>query len=141
MSQRGVTAHSGDNEEMEKVMCNRVVLAVFVMFSLASNAAAQDEYSITKMKKIIDISLLRKACDGQREIDQGVCIGYLMGIADALSTPDGLFGVKACMTDGVTSTDLREAAFSELQKHPDWAKLAAAPIVARAYGIRYPCQK
>lgn len=116
----------------------RVVLVAFLLLSLVSNAAGQDEYSIVKMKKIIDVSLLRKACDGQREIDQGVCIGYLMGIADALSTPDGLFGVKACMTDGVTSPDLREAALSELQKYP--AKFAAAPIVARAYVMRYPCQ-
>jgi len=107
---------------------------------LAQFALAGEEPEIVPMKKFLDVGLLEKACNGHREVDRGVCFGYIMGVADSLASPDGLFGLSACLPDAITAPQLKELAISQIEKHPDWSSLAAAPVVALALSNGYPCR-
>ncbi len=121
---------------------SRASLAIFVSACLVGNLAlGGEEPKIVSMKKFLDVGLFEKACNGQREVDQGVCLGYIMGVADSLASPDGLFGISACFPDAITAPQLRELAISQIDKHPDWYSLAAAPVVALALSSGYPCPK
>ena len=114
-------------------------LAVLLANSSPSPAANKEEQNLVIMKKMVDVSLFTKACTGVREIDKGVCIGYVMGVADALSSSNSLFGVTACMPDGATVDDLLKIAMHEVDKFANSPHIAVAPIIASAYAKQYSC--
>ena len=120
---------------------SRRFCAVFVSaYLLGQSALAGEEPEIVPMKKFLDVGLFEKACNGQREVDRGVCLGYIMGVADSLASPDGLFGLSACFPDAITPPLLKDLAMLQIEKHPDWSSLAAAPVVALALSNGYPCR-
>ena len=120
-------------------MIVRVFVLIMFFIIQITILDAKINYDVVTMKKLMSASLLKNTCESEREINQGVCIGYLMGIADSLSSSEGLFGIKACMPDGVTVTILKVLTLQEIKNHQEWLELAAGPIVAHAFAIKYPC--
>jgi hypothetical protein len=55
-------------------------VAFGAVFLHAVEGVAQVEFQV--MKKVMDVSLLTRACESSRDVDRGVCTGYVMGIVD-----------------------------------------------------------
>jgi hypothetical protein len=108
----------------------------------ADGAAAVDappiEY-ITPVNALITGDKLYSACQSQNEEDRGVCFGYVMGVSDALSSPNGLFGLYACLGKGVKVGALRDIVVKFLAEHEVKRHLAAATLLTEALAERFPC--
>lgn len=84
-------------------------------------------------------SQLRTLCTSADESLVGVCIGYVVGIADALGE-DEVAQRRACVPLGRSDRQLVQVVVHWLERNPDadyyWARAAVASALASAY----PCQ-
>jgi hypothetical protein len=92
------------------------------------------------MNALITADKLYNACQSSNDEDQGVCLGYVMGIADALSSPNGLFGLSACTNKGVKVGELRDIVMKFLENHEAKRRFAAATGLTEALSERFPCK-
>ncbi len=87
---------------------------------------------------------LFSACMDKTEAGQGVCLGYIIGVADLMSglTSKGITynGYSACVGADVKSFTLRGVVTVFLAQHAkDRAKLTASSLVAAALDDAFPC--
>ena len=85
---------------------------------------------------------LKQACspDGSSDFSYGVCHGYIIAIADAMHKSGvQLYGWEACMADGTTVEQMRDAVVTFLNGNPDVLELDADSLVARGLADRFPC--
>ena len=72
-----------------------------------------------------------------------VCIGYVEGIADAISLARSrsqtIGGWTACIPLPVTAGQVRDVAKDYLRRHPGMRQLGAAGLIAAALQETYPC--
>ena len=75
---------------------------------------------------------------------QGVCIGFAIGVADAMEAArpvNGMVaGFRACFPAQVTAGQVTDVAVSFLTRHPEWRHLAASSLVAGALAEAFPCR-
>jgi Rap1a immunity proteins len=96
---------------------------------------------------------LYERCTSQHADMQMECLGYVLGIADAISqanafaeetaAPDAahLGGWKACIpVVGVVGGQLVDIVKRYLTKHPEKRHLAAVSLVAGAFQEAFPCK-
>jgi hypothetical protein len=103
-------------------------------------APSSNEY-LQPVNTLMTGERLYEACQSGKDIDQGECAGYVMGLVDALSSPDGLFGYTACHNKGSKVGALRDIAFNFLTSHEERRPYAAATVLAAAFAERFPCAK
>lgn len=76
--------------------------------------------------------------------DDGValaaCVGYVTGIADALSAGAAIDGWRACPSGEVTRGQLKDVVVRFLGVHPEWRHFTDASLVAHALSAAFPCQ-
>ena len=101
--------------------------------------APPSEY-VAPINTLINGDKLYSACQSQSDKDQGVCLGYVMGITDALSSPNGLFGLSACPSKGVKVGALRDLAMKFLVEHQAKRQFAAATLLTEALAEGFPCR-
>jgi hypothetical protein len=78
---------------------------------------------------------LLRSCAGQSATDRADCTGYIVGVADALLSPqDG--APTVCLPAGLPMGRLRGQVVQYLQGHEG---AAAAPLVRAALQAAYPC--
>jgi hypothetical protein len=69
----------------------------------------------------------------------GDCMGYVVGIADALGAGNEINGFSACFPEEVTTGQIRDIAIAFLQEHPELRHYAASGLVASALEEAFPC--
>jgi hypothetical protein len=69
-----------------------------------------------------------------------ICLGYVQGIADAVDTPNGLSGWRACRPEGATRGQLQDVVTRWLDQHPEQRHYSAATLVAKALAEAFPCK-
>ena len=78
---------------------------------------------------------------GQR--DSGLCLGYILGIADAMQAAQAsggaLFGWRACVSPEIRPEQLLDVAVRFLAAHPAYAQFSASGLVANALSDAFPC--
>ena len=73
-------------------------------------------------------------------IQWGVCLGYVMAIADALGQGRPLNGVRACPPPDATSGQMMDVVRQWLERNPARRHLGGAPLVAAALQQAFPCK-
>jgi hypothetical protein len=71
--------------------------------------------------------------------NSGVCDGYIMAIADAVSGDNSVLGLRACISVEVAGSQIREIVVGALHREEASRNLAARGIVAKALAQAFPC--
>lgn len=109
-------------------------LMVFSL-SLAGSALAQDKVDARFSAKV-----LVAFCTSPRgaPYDDGVCAGYITGVADMMAAEPGIAG-KLCLPRDVSSSDFAKMARRYLARRPELQQVPAAGMVREALLAAYPC--
>jgi len=132
----------GKDRTMKRtVMIAALVLGVFIT-ALNGSAAARKPAA-----GFIDGNTLFERCNamagfagtGPGDVVIGSCMGYILGIADVMSTGAAVRNYKACFPPKAQFLQIRDAVMADLKKFPKFRKLPAAQLVAAAFAFAYPC--
>jgi hypothetical protein len=108
---------------------------VVVMLAGSGQTLARAQTSFHTGNQLLD------HCRSQIMIEQTYCEGYAVGVADALGAPGGkVFGVAACLPNGVTARQVMDVTMRFLEQHPELRHLPAVPLVAEALAEAFPCR-
>jgi hypothetical protein len=107
-------------------------LATALVFALQTPANA-DTYNLTGNK-------LLELCGAQDPFPQGVCIGYVVGIADVYLAGVIPEPMRICMTSEVTRKHMVDVTVAFLQSHPEQRHFIAAGVVWEALHTAFPCK-
>jgi hypothetical protein len=83
-------------------------------------------------------------CTGGREGDEGLCLGYILGVADAMQAAQAtngtlVFGWRACPPHDTTALQVREVVVHFLLAYPDTQGSSASGLIAKALADAFPC--
>ena len=109
----------------------RLLLWVIMVVSVNAARLAMAEFQ--------DGNVLYGACFSQSSYEQGICLGFIQGIADALAG-NAINGFTACLPAHVTAGQARDVVTRFLASHPETRHLAAAGMVARPLAEAFPCR-
>jgi hypothetical protein len=87
--------------------------------------------------------LLEKCQRQSHDFENGVCLGFIVGVADAIAAvrPRGgmVGGWRACPASDVTSGQVRDVVVGFLTGHPELTHRGAATLAAHALAEAFPC--
>jgi hypothetical protein len=86
----------------------------------------------------LDGNDLLARCSGAG-FDSGVCEGYVMAVADAMSGDNSVLGLRACIDVQVKGTQVREVVVAALRRGPANWHLTARGLAAKAIAEAFPC--
>jgi hypothetical protein len=83
-------------------------------------------------------------CISNERADGGLCLGYILGVADAMQAAQAsggtlLFGWQACPPSEATARQVQEAVVRFLLIHRDAQSSSASGLVAKALSDEFPC--
>lgn len=91
----------------------------------------------------LDGNDLHKMCTSKNVRDRDTCLGYTMGVSDAMdglqATGKSYFGHRACATKAMQDTKVRAIVVDYLKKNPKRRQYGAANLVAEALAKAFPC--
>ena len=73
-------------------------------------------------------------------IQWGVCLGYVMAVADLLGQGRPINGARACVSADVTSGQLMDVVRQWLERNPARRHINGAALVAVALQQAFPCK-
>jgi Rap1a immunity proteins len=111
---------------MATMLTSLRLLAVFVA-CIMPQALLADAY--------LNGNTLYAKCTGTAD-DQLVCLGYVMGVADGMSSNNQKV---ICVPHTVTNFQVRDVAAKFLRDHPEWRHFLAADLVTQALKNAFPC--
>ena len=111
-----------------------MVIAVMVYVTVGHAGTAEAQY--------LNGNNLLRLCESDNQADQGMCVGYLMGIDDMTSTYDlwDEMTKRFCVPEDVPNSQLREVAIEGLPQalFPD---SPAAGTIAIIFQRAFPCSR
>jgi hypothetical protein len=75
---------------------------------------------------------LLEACLSGELVNQGICLGYVQGVADA-------FNKVACLPEGVTARQISDTLVRFLREHPELRHYSASSLAKAALTENFPC--
>lgn len=81
---------------------------------------------------------LHSDCSSELFYEKGICIGYIMAIADVLGSSP-LYGYSTCIPSGVTAGQMRDVVQRWLNENPKERHYNADSLVAWALSDAFPC--
>lgn len=78
-------------------------------------------------------------CTGKTDVDSGVCSGYIMAIAEAMSGGQAMYGQKACNLDGIKAQQLSDLVRMDISENSNIQTMKAGPMVAAVMAKSFPC--
>lgn len=78
-------------------------------------------------------------CGGKSDVDSGVCSGYIIAIAEAMSAGQIVYGQKACGLEGIKAQQLSDLVRMDINEHADIQTMKAGPMVAAVMAKSFPC--
>jgi len=87
-------------------------------------------------------------CSSPDHTSQGVCLGYVIGVADSIEKPivyvgkvqgRNVYFPRACIRDGVTAGQIRDIALKWMADHPEHRDASADSIVMMSLLSAFPC--
>ncbi len=69
------------------------------------------------------------------------CVGYVLGIADAMKNHNTVDGYASCIPDQSTGTQLIDVVIKYMSNHPERRHEAAVSLVSKAFEEAFPCGK
>jgi hypothetical protein len=84
---------------------------------------------------------LLEFCAGNNVFNQGVCVGFIIGVARAAEPAPLARPTLFCFPAGVSVRQLKDVAVAYLQKTPELRHLDAAGLVGTALFEAFPCKR
>ena len=85
---------------------------------------------------------LIKGCTSVVQRDNALCIGYIIGVSDAMqaaqATGGALFGWQACLPPSATAEQVTEVSVRFLIAHPEAQQSSASGLIAKALSDAFP---
>ena len=78
---------------------------------------------------------------GPGDVVIGSCMGYILGVADVMSTGAAVGKYKACFPQKAQFGEIKDAVMADLKRYPQFRKLPAVQLVAAAFAFAYPCRE
>lgn len=81
------------------------------------------------------------ACESKELAAQGLCAGYIRGVADVLGGPGArVDGILACLPGGETNEQVVTLVKDYLADNPQLGSLKADGLVAYVLSLSFPCE-
>ena len=109
-----------------------ISLATAFIFAMGTPANA-DTYNLIGNK-------LLELCGAQDPFPQGICIGYVISIADVYLAGHIPEPMRICMSPEVTRQQIRDVTVAFLRSHPEQRHFIAAGVVWDALHTAFPCK-
>ncbi len=120
---------------MNRFVLFAVVVMFFVGTSIAQDSVAQTEPIFQSGNKLYQL------CQSKNAFPDGFCLGYVVGIADALTGPKkGYRGRTFCVPVGSIQHQIEDAVKTWLGNNPDKRHINAPDLVAWALSEAFPCR-
>jgi len=116
---------------MRRVLAGVALAAVLMPASASANTARA-------FKDGNDLS--RLCAEPMDTFGNGECLGFVTGIADAMTERNPIGGWSACIPLDVTIGQAADVAKQFLTSHPELRHLVAASLVAAALAQAFPCK-
>lgn len=107
-----------------------LLLAYLAPWQVGSSDAAQN---------VMAGQTLMTFCNGKYDTDQGVCSGYVMAIAEAMTQGQDVYGQRSCGHDGIKAQQLVDLVKMEIGENPDLQKQPAGAMIATVMSRSFPC--
>jgi len=92
---------------------------------------------------LYDGNKLLQTCQASDFSSKGVCLGYVVGVADAMEGAQfeggTVLGSRACFPAYMTALQAKDVAVMFLTSHPEWRHFGASGLVAGALASAFPC--
>lgn len=118
---------------MRRLLAGVAVAAALIFTSVgapAEGGAISDEDGDSLYAQCIDTSMY---------FYQGLCVGYIVGISDAMKSGASILGWSACIPMSVTERQELDATKRFLTSHPESRQLGAVRLIAHALADAFPC--
>ena len=80
----------------------------------------------------------KSICDRKSDANAtSQCLGYVQAIGDAMASPNGLDGLRACFPSGMTGEQAVDVVRKWITDHPETRHTNAAHIVAQALSAAF----
>jgi hypothetical protein len=79
-------------------------------------------------------------CSGKGDAHFGLCAGFVVGIADAMSNVTGILGRRACIPLPVSRGQAIDVVKQFLEQHPEKRHETAVSLAAEALAGAFPCK-
>ncbi len=118
-----------------------LLVTVVAAFTLMGNVAQADLESASRLKDMCFGS--GKFAGKLKEVAEGVCWGYITGVADVVVAGTSVAGITACAPqgpEGISRGRIIEIAKSYLDRNRERLRLPAYALIAEALRDAFPCE-
>lgn len=112
-----------------------VTLVVFFWPGALPPSDAKDGFS----RELMAGQTLMVFCNSKHDTDVGLCNGYIMAVAEAMTTNQPVFGQRACGHEGIKAQQLVDLVRLDLTDRPDLGTQPAGVMVASVLAGQFPC--
>ena len=112
-----------------------VLLLAYLALGSIVPSDAKDGFS----RELIAGKTLLTFCSGQYDTDLGICNGYIMAVAEAMTSEAPVFGQRACGHAGIKAQQLVELVRMEAGEMPQIQTQPAGVMVASVLAHAFPC--
>ncbi len=117
-------------------------ISIFISFSIIfivllvgnKNFASAEEKSYFLTSKT-----LLTYCQSSLPLEDGICQGYLAGIADSIYSGHQSNFVAICIPKGINSSDLKKIFVEYATNFPEFFERAADGLITDAYARKFSC--
>jgi hypothetical protein len=113
--------------------CNLIIAAALVIAVMSVSTGARTAPGSA------DGNALYEHCQSSIVSLQGVCVGYVMAMADILAEHE-INGFKACVPRSVTIAQATDVVKQFLARYPEQRHFMARGLVAAALSQAFPCR-
>lgn len=126
-----MTANQSE-QDLRGVSVKRVLLALGLVWPMAGTAEILTFFHGDK---------LLQECQSQSVAPYNLCIGYLVGLLDAihLRQHEGKMDPTICAPEGITAAELRRVFVDHAKREPGDLPLAASELGIAAFSQAWPC--
>ena len=98
-------------------------------------------YPTTTLATSVSAAELLEFCSSEDELQQGMCLGVIMGVRDTIDTAQDWGSVRRiiCIPDKVSTNQLRRSVVRGLEEQPDKLPEDAAGLVWGIFHDGFPC--
>jgi len=113
------------------------LLAAFMVAACVSSQCYSSPvyYDGNALKQVLDQWARRDAGGAYSQLDAGIALGYVIGVADTIS------GTSYCVPPKAPANQLLAVVYKYLQEHPAEWSMSGDQVVAAALSQAFPCPK
>ena len=118
--------------KISKVLSSMLVAGMFILPGSQSAFASEKTYFLTS-------KALLTFCQSKLPLEDGICQGYLAGIADSIYSGHQSDFVSICIPKGINSADLKTLFVQYATDYPEYFERPADGLFTDALSYKFAC--